>query len=137
KNRARQEKCKDKYSAMSGEICAYMMDVQAVQLVPSLQAGIIYFKQKLACHNFTIYSLSDDKVVCYVWHEGEGGSDANCFASCITDFSQNESIRPGLEKGDLCVTDLKALKYSNNGIHYKLSLNGVRYHREGHGRLAP
>ncbi|KAF2887873.1 hypothetical protein ILUMI_18300, partial [Ignelater luminosus] len=73
KNRARQKKCKDNDSALSGEICAYTMDVQAVQLVPSLQAGIIYFKQKLACHNFTIYSLSDDKVVCYVLYEGEGG----------------------------------------------------------------
>ncbi|KAF2886403.1 hypothetical protein ILUMI_19770, partial [Ignelater luminosus] len=49
KNRARQERCQDKDGALSGETCAYTMDVQAVQLVLSLQAGIIYFKQNDGC----------------------------------------------------------------------------------------
>ena len=66
------------------------IDVQAVQLVPDIQAGMVYFKQKLACHNYTIYNLKDDKVVCYVWHEGEGGMDGNCFASCLTDYLKEE-----------------------------------------------
>lgn len=90
KDRARQEKSEDKERAVAGEVCTYTMDVQAVQLIPSLKAGMIYFNQKLACYNFTIYSLADNKVVCYVWHEGEGGLDANCFASCLTDFLDSE-----------------------------------------------
>lgn len=87
---ARQEKSLDKDKALTGEVCAYTMDVQAVQLVPCLPAGMIYLKQKLACHNFTVYSLADNKVVCYVWHEDEGGLDANWFASCLIDFLDTE-----------------------------------------------
>lgn len=50
-----------------------------------VQAGILYFTQKLAN-----YSLADNKVVCNVWHKSEGGLDANCFASCLTDFITTE-----------------------------------------------
>nr|CAI5850510.1 unnamed protein product [Callosobruchus analis] len=64
---------------------------------------MIYFKQKLACHNFTIYILSDNKVVCYVTHEGEGGLDANCFASCLNNLlghtqTKYDSVHSGIEK---------------------------------------
>ncbi|KAF2904408.1 hypothetical protein ILUMI_01773, partial [Ignelater luminosus] len=143
KNRARQEKCKDKDSAMSGEICAYTMDVQAVQLVPRLQAGIIYFKQKLACHNFTIHSLSDDKVVCYVWHEGEGGLYANCFASCITDFSQNEVNEENKDKAkvfysDGCCAQNRNQLLSNTLLHYCITNNETviqKYLIKGHSQM--
>lgn len=66
KNRARAEKQRDKLDAISGKVCSITVDVQAVQLVPHVQAGMVYFKQKLACHNYTLYNLKTDKVVCYV-----------------------------------------------------------------------
>ncbi|KAJ4430834.1 hypothetical protein ANN_19425 [Periplaneta americana] len=86
KERARQEKSVDKKEAEEGKCCVFTMDVQAVQLVPATQASSMYFKQKLTCHNFTIYNLGDGSVVCYVWHEGEGGLDAHVFATCIANF---------------------------------------------------
>jgi len=66
------------------------MDVQAVQLVPQLQASALYFRQKLAVHNFTLYNLSTNEVVCYVWHEGEGELNANVFTLCVVDYLVNE-----------------------------------------------
>jgi len=67
----------------------FTMDVQAVQLVPHLKASALYFKQKLAIHNFTVYNVVTHEVVCYVWHEGEGEVTANVYASCITHFINN------------------------------------------------
>lgn len=81
KDSARSEKDFDKSQASTGNVCTVTVDLQAVQLVPDIQAGIVYFKQKLACHNYTIYNLKNDKAVCYVWHAGEGGIDGSCFAS--------------------------------------------------------
>lgn len=89
KDEARAEKAKDKTEAMKGERNVYTLDVQAVQLVPQIEAGAIYFKQKLAVHQFTIYNLKTSETHCYVWHEGEGGMDANVFASCVANFLEN------------------------------------------------
>jgi len=66
------------------------VDVQAVQLIPYLQASALYFKQKLTVHNFTVYNLNNDDVVCYVWHEGEGEFNAHIFASCLTNYLETE-----------------------------------------------
>ena len=90
KDEARQSKENDKKRAEDGECHAITMDVQAVQLVPQLQASALYFRQKLAVHNFTLYNLSTNEVVCYVWHEGEGELNGNIFASCVVDYLVNE-----------------------------------------------
>jgi len=67
------------------------MDVHAAQLMPYLQTSALYFRQKLAVHNFTLYNLSANEVVCYVWHEGEGELNANVFASCVVDYFVKET----------------------------------------------
>jgi len=90
KEEARQSKETDKKKAEDGECHAITMDVQAVQLVPQLQASALYFPQKLAVHNFIFYNLSTNDVVCYVWHEGEGELNGNVFAPCIVDYLVNE-----------------------------------------------
>lgn len=90
KNRAREEKLSDKLNAKSGKIKSFTVDVQAVQMIPFLPAGSLYFKQKLKCHQFTVYNIGNGDTVCYVWHEGEGGMDGNVFASCLIDFLKNE-----------------------------------------------
>ena len=66
------------------------MDVQAVQLVSYLQASALYFEQKLTVHNFTIYNIAINEVVCYVWHEDEGDVNGNTFTSCIVHFLEHE-----------------------------------------------
>lgn len=75
---------------IAGEIKAFTVDVQAVQMIPHLPAGALYFKQKLKCHQFTVYNIANGDVLCYVWHEGEGGMDGNVFASCLIDFLKTE-----------------------------------------------
>ncbi|VEN44991.1 unnamed protein product [Callosobruchus maculatus] len=143
KNRAREEKSLDKEKALAGEVCAYTMDVQAVQLVPFVLAGIIYFKQKLACHNFTIYSLSDNKVVCYVWHEGEGGLDANCFASCLMDFldteiKEEDKQKPKIFYSDGCCAQNRNSLLSNALFHYSKTKNVEiiqKYLVKGHSQM--
>ncbi|OWF39290.1 hypothetical protein KP79_PYT25194 [Mizuhopecten yessoensis] len=50
----------------------------------------MYYKTKLACHNFTMYDLTTHNVVCYFWHEGEGELGANSFASCVCAYILNE-----------------------------------------------
>ena len=61
------------------------MDVQAFFVSPKLYASALYYKTKLASHNFTMYILKTKQVKCYYWHEGEGDVSANAFASCIQD----------------------------------------------------
>ena len=64
-------KARDKNDVDKGKCQVFTMDVQAVQLIPYLQSSALYFIQKLAVHNFTIYNIATNEVVCYVWHEGE------------------------------------------------------------------
>ena len=90
KEEARTSKAHDKKRAEEGQCHALTVDVQAVQLIPYLQASALYFKQKLAVHNFTVYNLNNDDVVCYVWHEGEGELNAHIFASCLTNYLETE-----------------------------------------------
>ena len=94
KDAARQEKTNDKEMAIEclkaeyegKQILVTCMDMQAVLLAPRLQASALYYKQKLCVHNFTIFNLATHEVVCYVWHEGEGGLTSSEFVSCIIDF---------------------------------------------------
>lgn len=65
------------------EIAVFTMDLQAVKLAPVLQASAIYYKTKLCVHNFTTFNLADKEVSCYLWHEAEGGLEANIFATII------------------------------------------------------
>ena len=92
KEEARNHHSDDKRDAEEGKHEMFTMDVQAVQLVPHLKASALYFKQKLAIHNFTVYNVVTHDVVCYVWHEGEGEVTANVYASCITHFIDNHTL---------------------------------------------
>ncbi|ESO88618.1 hypothetical protein LOTGIDRAFT_165402 [Lottia gigantea] len=90
KETARLEKSKDKALAWNGsegdKMLVITMDLQAVLLSPKLQASALYYKTKLAVHNFTFFNLVTNDVKCYVWHEGEGSLTANEFSSCIFDY---------------------------------------------------
>lgn len=90
KEDARISKESDKKRAVDGDCNVITMDVQAVQLVPYLQASALYFRQKLAVHNFTVYNLATNEVACYVWHEGEGELNANVFTSCVVHYFVSE-----------------------------------------------
>lgn len=143
KDRARKEKIKDKEDALKGKVCVFTMDVQAVQLVPVVPAGMVYFKQKLACHNFTIYNLANDRVVCYVWHEGEGKMDANSFASCIIDFlneelDDQEKEKPKIFYSDGCSAQNRNVTLANAFQHFCIENEMViiqKYLVKGHSQM--
>lgn len=143
KDRARREKNVDKERALAGEVCVFTVDVQAVQLVPHVPAGMVYFKQKLAVHNFTIYNLCNDRVVCYVWHEGEGGMDSNCFASCLTDFMSEELDETEKSKTKIFYSDGCSAQNRNvtlaNALQYYAILNDTtviqKYLVKGHSQM--
>ncbi len=76
---------KDKSKA-SNNIMVVCMDLQALLLCPKLKASALYYKTKLAVHNFTVYNMLTHSATCYVWHEGEGSLSASEFISCIVDY---------------------------------------------------
>ena len=61
------------------------MDLQAVKVAPCVQASSMYYKTKLAVHNFTMYNLVSQEVVCYWFDETEADLVASIFASCVID----------------------------------------------------
>jgi len=64
--------------------------IEAVMLCPLLKASALYYKTKLAVHNFTLFNLANKYAKCYVWHEGDGGLVASVFATMISDFLESE-----------------------------------------------
>lgn len=91
KTEARKEKEADKKNADKGEKLVVTMDLQALLLCPRLQASALYYKSKLSCHNFTIHRMDNHDVVCYFWHEAEGGLAADSFTSCLEDYITKET----------------------------------------------
>ncbi|KAK4887517.1 hypothetical protein RN001_003788 [Aquatica leii] len=85
KNEARAEKTKHKDLAIQNpeEIAVFTMDMQAVKLAPMIRATAIYFKTKLAVHNYTVFNLVTKNVHCYLWHEVEGGLEASVFCTIM------------------------------------------------------
>ncbi|KAL1276526.1 hypothetical protein QQF64_036149, partial [Cirrhinus molitorella] len=67
KEEARAEKLSDKSKA-SNNIMVICMDLQALLLCPRLKASALYYKTKLAVHNFTVYNMLTHSATCYVWH---------------------------------------------------------------------
>jgi len=72
------------------------MDLQQVLLCPKSLSSAVYYKRKLCVHNFTLYDLASKAGYCYVWHEGNGGLDADEFATLVTKFLS--SIQDSVER---------------------------------------
>lgn len=86
KNMAREEKGKDKQAAKDSIIYTVTADLQAVKLCPQLTASALYFKTKLAVHNFIVYNLGTDDVTCYWFDETACDLKATTYASFFVDY---------------------------------------------------
>ncbi|KAL4716227.1 hypothetical protein ACJJTC_004721 [Scirpophaga incertulas] len=86
KNMARAEKNKDKEEAQAGLIHALTADLQAVKMCPFLNASALYFKTKLAVHNFSLYNLGNSRVTCYWFDETVCDLKATTYASFFIDY---------------------------------------------------
>lgn len=90
KERARHEKRLDKDRAIEGTHFVITQDVQAVKVCPSLNASALYFKTKLACHNFSVYDMKSGSARCYWFNETQADLCAPTFASCVIDFLKDK-----------------------------------------------
>ena len=90
------------------------MDLQGLLLSPKLQASALYYKTKLAVHNFTIYNMRTKNATNYLWHEGEAGISANEFASCIVNYlEENKGYNEFILWSDGCGYQNRNLLLSN------------------------
>lgn len=143
KDSARAEKAKDKEEAKQGTgTFVATMDVQAVLLAPSLLASAVYYRTKLACHNFTVYDLGTSNVVCYFWHEAEGNLTANTFASCITNYLKDiitsHNVQTLILYSDGCGYQNRNKTLSNALLHFAIQNNVTliqKYLVKGHTQM--
>ena len=87
--RAEKERDKDLGNLSERSTRVITVDLQAVLLSPKLNASALYYKTKLACHNYTIFDLNSKDVTCYFWHEGQGDLSGNSFASCMAHYIES------------------------------------------------
>lgn len=110
KNEARGSKENDKHLT-DDSVLVLTVDVQAVLLSPMLNASSLYYKTKLAVHNYTIYNLKNNNVRCYLWNESQGGLTSNCFATMLIDYLTDE-----IKKDNSLI---KSIKVYSDGCTYQ------------------
>ncbi|XP_041359493.1 uncharacterized protein LOC121375878 isoform X1 [Gigantopelta aegis] len=141
KDEARREKIQDKDWAEKGnEGHVVTMDLQAVLLSPRVTASAMYYKTKLACHNFTIYDLTSKNVTCYFWHEGQGDLSANTFASCVVDYIKavDGNKDPFIMYSDGCTYQNRNVYMANALLRLSIDENIVIYQKileKGHTQM--
>lgn len=85
----REEKGNDIMNAHSRLCAVFCMDMQAVKLVPQLNASSAYYKMKLQVHNFTMYNVITHESDNFVWDETDGSLVASVFVTCIIKHLRN------------------------------------------------
>jgi len=141
KNLGREEKTKDKLNAEAGNCHVFSCDLMAVQLLPYCQASAIYYKIKLACHNYTVYNLRTHEAVCYWFDESQCELVSSTFASCLTDVNEKtlkKSLKPVIIYSDGCTAKNRNCILSNALLHlsikYKISIT-QKYLGKGHTQM--
>lgn len=116
KDMARLVKNTDKKRALSGEIHMFCMDLQAVKLCPALKSNNgIYYKTKLANHNFTMYNMATKQVTCYWFSEIDADLSSSTFANLISHHLTNI----------LKVKKLPIVLFSNDYCYQKCFIKSV------------
>ncbi|KAJ8877398.1 hypothetical protein PR048_021852 [Dryococelus australis] len=82
------------YSDKVNEECVYTMDLQSLLLCTRSNFSRLYYKTKLAVHNFTIFDLKSHDVYRFIWNETEEGLKANEFSTIITSFVRSQLPLP-------------------------------------------
>lgn len=86
KNTARQEKEKDKKDALEHKYIVLNVDLQAVKVCPFLTASAVYYKTKLALHNYSVYNVTTHHATCYWFAETEADLSSSTFATMLIDY---------------------------------------------------
>lgn len=83
KERAREEKARDKLCAQEKQVHVLCVDVMAVKLLPLIEASSAYFRMKLAIHNYSTYNLATHDGYCCWFTEIETRLTSSTFASIL------------------------------------------------------
>ena len=81
-----------KQLAIEGSSYCFQTDQQAVKLLPKVEAGMSYYKQKLQVHNYTIYELATQKAHNFWFSEDQRNLEASTFASILIAFLEQTCI---------------------------------------------
>ncbi|CAH2986745.1 unnamed protein product [Chilo suppressalis] len=141
KNLARSEKTNDKELAKCGKIHTLTADLQAVKLCPSLSASALYFKTKLAVHNFTVYNLGTNEVTCYWFDETACDLKATTYASFFVDYLRNllsENLKDVVIWTDGCTAQNRNAVVSNALLRLAMDKNVTitqKYLEKGHTQM--
>ncbi|KAF0749823.1 Uncharacterized protein FWK35_00023681 [Aphis craccivora] len=135
------EKIKDKISAESGEKHVFTCNLMAVQLLPYCQANSIYYKMKLANHNYTVYNIGNHDTICYWSNETQCELVASTFATCLVDTIEEtikKSLKPVIIYSDGCTGQNRNGILSNALLHlcmkYKISIT-QKFLEKGHTQM--
>lgn len=141
KKKAREEHDRDKNKALNDECILLCMDMQAVKMSPSLHATKIYFRTKLACHNFTIYDCASHQCTCYWFTEVDCNLTASTFVSCITYYLERHCLvrnLPVIIYSDGCTFQNRNVILANALLHFsvkhKISIT-QKYLTKGHTQM--
>lgn len=123
KDEARLEK---KADIKRNDCLVYTMDLQSLLLSPRSNVSALYYKMKLATHNFTIYDLGTHEGFCYLWNETEGGMTSNKFATIISKFLQSQLPLPEektslIVYSDGCAYQNRSATVANALLHFACS----------------
>ncbi|CAL8079781.1 unnamed protein product [Orchesella dallaii] len=136
KTEARDEKANDTQKAMDGDAHVIVMDVQAVKVAPFLNASALYYKTKLAVHNFTLYDMVSRHVTCYLWDESEGEVVASVFATCLVKFlDRYNDDKPMIIYSDGCTPQNRNTMLSTALLDYAVTKGKIifqKYMEKGH-----
>lgn len=105
KDLARKEKEEDKKMAIAGECHVITVDVQAVKLSPHIPASSLYYKQKLCCHNFTLYNLVNNQATCYWFDETVADGQAATYASFLVNYLEEHFLQEEIKKTIIIYSD--------------------------------
>lgn len=105
KEDARQEKMLDK-----DKDYVFTMDLQSLLLTPKNNSSLLYYRSKLAVHNFKIFNIKTRDAYCFIWNETEGGLCANEFSSIIFHFIESQLPLQN---------DAKKITFYSDGCNYQ------------------
>lgn len=141
KEAARKEKMQDKEAAKRGEVHVITADLQAVKLCLHLTASALYFKTKLMVHNFTVYNLGNDQVMCYWFDETACDLKASTYASFYTHYLQkilDEDPKNIIIFTDGCTAQNRNATVANAILRLAMEKNVTIFHKyleKGHTQM--
>lgn len=141
KDNARAEKARDKLEASEGKCIVLTVDLQAVKVCPFVTASAVYYKTKLALHNYSVYDLTTHHVMCYWFTEVDADLTASTYASLLTDYLVKYCIPkrlPIIVYSDGCTGQNRNNVLSNALLNFSMQHNVTiiqKYLEVGHTQM--